>query len=151
MDFTLSEDDQDLVDLIDRIGSRTSRISGRSPRSIRAFSWRGKIFAELSHRAHHFPSIISVPARTHIKVANSGASRYLNLSWRLATPGIAHTPGAERRPRILPVPKYDPQDIALMEQALTEARQGAAEGEVPVGALIALDGLSRTYTTVRSP
>jgi tRNA(adenine34) deaminase len=31
-----------------------------------------------------------------------------------------------------------PQDIALMELALAEARAGAAEGEVPVGAVIAL-------------
>jgi tRNA(adenine34) deaminase len=38
------------------------------------------------------------------------------------------------------VPKYDPQDIALMEQALAQAREGATEGEVPVGALIAMDG-----------
>ncbi|HXR35462.1 MAG TPA: tRNA adenosine(34) deaminase TadA [Candidatus Binataceae bacterium] len=38
------------------------------------------------------------------------------------------------------MPSHDPQDIALMEQALDEARAAQAEGEVPVGALIALDG-----------
>jgi tRNA(adenine34) deaminase len=38
------------------------------------------------------------------------------------------------------VPKYDPQDLAMMEQALAQAREAAAEGEVPVGALIAMDG-----------
>ncbi|HZY58923.1 MAG TPA: tRNA adenosine(34) deaminase TadA [Candidatus Binataceae bacterium] len=38
------------------------------------------------------------------------------------------------------MPKYNPQDIALMEQALAQAREGATEGEVPVGALIAMDG-----------
>ncbi len=38
------------------------------------------------------------------------------------------------------MPIYDPQDTDLMEQALTQARAAEAEGEVPVGALIALDG-----------
>ena len=40
----------------------------------------------------------------------------------------------------MPVPQYDPEDIALMEQALAQACEGAAEGEVPVGALIVIDG-----------
>jgi tRNA(adenine34) deaminase len=34
----------------------------------------------------------------------------------------------------------DPQDVEMMELALAEAAAGAAEGEVPVGAVIALDG-----------
>jgi tRNA(adenine34) deaminase len=40
----------------------------------------------------------------------------------------------------MPVPVYDPQDIALMDAALAEARAGAAEDEVPVGAVVALEG-----------
>ncbi len=38
------------------------------------------------------------------------------------------------------MPTYDPQDIALMEVALAEARAGETEGEVPVGAVLALNG-----------
>jgi tRNA(Arg) A34 adenosine deaminase TadA len=44
------------------------------------------------------------------------------------------------RNEILPVPTHDPQDIALMEMALAEARLGESEGEVPVGAVLVLDG-----------
>ena len=44
------------------------------------------------------------------------------------------------RSEILPVPAYDPQDVALMEVAIAQARAGGIEGEVPVGAVIALDG-----------
>jgi tRNA(adenine34) deaminase len=44
------------------------------------------------------------------------------------------------RSEILPVPAYDPQDMALMEVAIAQARTGSLEGEVPVGAVIALDG-----------
>jgi tRNA(adenine34) deaminase len=40
----------------------------------------------------------------------------------------------------LPVPVFDPQDIALMEAALEDARAAQAEDEVPVGALVALEG-----------
>jgi tRNA(adenine34) deaminase len=39
----------------------------------------------------------------------------------------------------VPASMDDPQDIALMEVALAEARAGTAEGEVPVGAVIALE------------
>jgi tRNA(adenine34) deaminase len=38
------------------------------------------------------------------------------------------------------MPVYDPQDVALMEIALAEARAAQAEGEVPVGAVVAVDG-----------
>jgi tRNA(adenine34) deaminase len=38
------------------------------------------------------------------------------------------------------VPAYDPQDVALMELAIAQARAGTIEGEVPVGAVITLDG-----------
>jgi tRNA(adenine34) deaminase len=38
------------------------------------------------------------------------------------------------------VPAYDSQDIELMEVALAEARDGAAHGEVPVGAVVVLEG-----------
>ncbi len=38
------------------------------------------------------------------------------------------------------MPTYDPQDVALMEVAIAQARAGGIEGEVPVGAVIALDG-----------
>ncbi len=38
------------------------------------------------------------------------------------------------------MPAYDPQDMALMEAALAQARTGAAEGEVPVGAVVAIAG-----------
>jgi tRNA(adenine34) deaminase len=38
------------------------------------------------------------------------------------------------------VPAYDPQDTALMEVAIAQARAGRIEGEVPVGAVVALDG-----------
>ena len=38
------------------------------------------------------------------------------------------------------MPAYDSQDIELMEVALAEARDGAAQGEVPVGAVVALEG-----------
>lgn len=41
---------------------------------------------------------------------------------------------------IVPVPAYDPQDIALMEAAIAEARAGETEGEVPVGAVVAVKG-----------
>jgi len=36
------------------------------------------------------------------------------------------------------VPAYDPQDMKMMEAALAQARAGEAEGEVPVGAVVAL-------------
>src|SRR5215469_2569638 len=56
-------------------------------------------------------------------------------------------PGSNRAPRyrrpskeILPVPFDNPQDIALMEAALAEARTAQAEGEVPVGAVVVLQG-----------
>ncbi|HEY2107338.1 MAG TPA: tRNA adenosine(34) deaminase TadA [Candidatus Binataceae bacterium] len=35
---------------------------------------------------------------------------------------------------------HDPQDLAMMEAALEEAAAGATEDEVPVGAVIALEG-----------
>jgi tRNA(adenine34) deaminase len=35
---------------------------------------------------------------------------------------------------------YQPQDLTLMEAALAQARSGAAEGEVPVGAVLAIEG-----------
>jgi tRNA(adenine34) deaminase len=38
------------------------------------------------------------------------------------------------------VPAYDAQDVALMEAAIAQARAGEAEGEVPVGAVVALEG-----------
>jgi tRNA(adenine34) deaminase len=38
------------------------------------------------------------------------------------------------------MPVYDPQDVALMEIALAEARAAQDEGEVPVGAVVALHG-----------
>ncbi len=38
------------------------------------------------------------------------------------------------------MPMYQPQDLALMEAALAEARVGEAESEVPVGAVLAIDG-----------
>jgi tRNA(adenine34) deaminase len=38
------------------------------------------------------------------------------------------------------MPVYDPQDVALMQIALAEARAAQAEGEVPVGAVVAVDG-----------
>jgi tRNA(adenine34) deaminase len=38
------------------------------------------------------------------------------------------------------VPLHDLQDMALMELAIAQAREGSAEGEVPVGAVIALEG-----------
>ncbi|HEV3109733.1 MAG TPA: tRNA adenosine(34) deaminase TadA [Candidatus Binataceae bacterium] len=38
------------------------------------------------------------------------------------------------------MPVFDPQDIALMEAALEDARAAQAEDEVPVGALVALEG-----------
>jgi tRNA(adenine34) deaminase len=41
---------------------------------------------------------------------------------------------------ILPVPIYQPQDLTLMEVALAEARAGEDEGEVPVGAVLAIGG-----------
>lgn len=40
----------------------------------------------------------------------------------------------------MPVPAYNSQDIALMEAAQAEARAGEAEGEVPVGAVVAVEG-----------
>jgi tRNA(adenine34) deaminase len=36
--------------------------------------------------------------------------------------------------------QFDPQDVALMEVALAEAHSAQAEGEVPVGAVLALGG-----------
>jgi tRNA(adenine34) deaminase len=38
------------------------------------------------------------------------------------------------------VAAYDPQDMALMDAAIAEARTGEAEGEVPVGAVVAVEG-----------
>ncbi len=38
------------------------------------------------------------------------------------------------------MPAYDPQDVALMDAAIAQARAGEAEGEVPVGAIVALEG-----------
>jgi len=40
---------------------------------------------------------------------------------------------------VLPVSIYQPQDLQLMEAALAQARAGQAEGEVPVGAVLAVD------------
>jgi tRNA(adenine34) deaminase len=38
------------------------------------------------------------------------------------------------------VPIYPPQDLTLMDAALDQARAAEAEGEVPVGAVLALEG-----------
>ena len=38
------------------------------------------------------------------------------------------------------MPAYDPQDVALMEIAIAQARAGSVVGEVPVGAVVALNG-----------
>lgn len=38
------------------------------------------------------------------------------------------------------MPVHDPQDMAMMEAALQEARAAAVENEVPVGAVVALEG-----------
>jgi len=37
------------------------------------------------------------------------------------------------------VPAYDPQDMAMMDAALEQARAAQMRGEVPVGAVIAID------------
>lgn len=77
---------------------------------------------------------MTMGARQCGKVAPRPAAGYLNH------PVPLFTVRAVRSKEILPVPVYDPQDIALMEVALAEARAGEAEDEVPVGAVVALEG-----------